>query len=215
TYDDSFLMGDLDGDGVDDITVNTYNDASYGYAYDPNLMVYNWDSFFPELPTYLQASPWVAAKNDPNSIWKTSTTFVNSASFSGGNDDGAFRFGFTNSLHDGNLDNSSMKRNTLDFSGSYNLTEKLKVSTSVIYTNNKAIGRYGTGYDGLNPMQAFRQWFNLATDMQRQKDAYFMTGQNISWNAYGFSQGPELISDPAYSDNYYFSRYQNFQNDER
>src|SRR5690606_1784717 len=76
TYGDSFLMADLDGDGVDVITVNTYNDASYGYAYDPNLMVYNWDSFFPELPTYLQASPWVAAKNDPNSIWKTSTTFV-------------------------------------------------------------------------------------------------------------------------------------------
>ena len=210
TFDDTFVMGDINGDGIDDITVNTYNDASYGAAFDPNLLVYNWESFFPQLPTYLQATPWVAAKNDPNYIWKTSTTFVNSAAFSGGNDQGSFRFGFTNSLHEGNLDNSSLKRNTLDFSGAYDFTDKLRVSTSVIYTNNKAIGRYGTGYDGLNPMQSFRQWWNVAADMQKQKEAYFLTGENISWNANAWND-----TRPAYSDNYYFSRYQNFQNDER
>lgn len=210
TFADSFVMGDIDGDGVDDITVNSYNDASYGAAFDPNLLVYNWDSFFPQLPTYLQKTPWVAGRNDPNYIWNTSTTFLNSVAFSGGNDQGTFRFGFTNSLHDGNLDNSSLKRNTLDFSGSYNLTEKLKVSTSLIYTNNKAKGRYGTGYDGLNPMQSFRQWFNIATDMQKQKDAYFLTGENISWNANAWND-----TRPAYSDNHYFSRYNNYQNDER
>lgn len=210
TFDDTFVMGDINGDGIDDITVNTYNDASYGAAFDPNLLVYNWESFFPQLPTYLQATPWVAAKNDPNYIWKTSTTFVNSAAFSGGNDQGSFRFGFTNSLHEGNLDNSSLKRNTLDFSGAYDFTDKLRVSTSVIYTNNKAIGRYGTGYDGLNPMQSFRQWWNVAADMQKLKDAYFLTGENISWNANAWND-----TRPAYSDNYYFSRYQNFQNDER
>lgn len=210
TFDDTFVMGDINGDGIDDIIVNSYNDASYGVAFDPNLMVYNWDSFFPQLPTYLQATPWVAGKNDPNYIWNTSTTFVNSVAFSGGNEKGSFRFGFTNSLHDGNLDNSSLKRNTLDFSGAYNFTEKLSVSTSVIYTNNKAIGRYGTGYDGLNPMQSFRQWFNIATDMQKQKEAYFLTGENISWNANAWDD-----TRPAYSDNYYFTRYQNYQNDER
>ena len=210
TFDDTFVMGDINGDGIEDITVNTYNDASYGAAFDPNLLVYNWESFFPQLPTYLQATPWVAAKNDPNYIWKTSTTFVNSAAFSGGNDQGSFRFGFTNSLHEGNLDNSSLKRNTLDFSGAYDFTDKLRVSTSVIYTNNKAIGRYGTGYDGLNPMQSFRQWWNVAADMQKQKEAYFLTGENISWNANAWND-----TRPAYSDNYYFSRYQNFQNDER
>lgn len=210
SFDDSFIMGDINGDGIDDITVNSYNDASYGAAFDPNLLVYNWDSFFPQLPTYLVPTPWVAGKNDPNTIWKTSSTFVNSAAFSGGNEKGSFRFGFTNSLHEGNLDNSSLKRNTLDFSGGYKLSEDLELNTSFIYTNNKAIGRYGTGYDGLNPMQSFRQWFNLATDMQKQKEAYFLTGQNISWNATQWDD-----TTPAYSDNYYFSRYQNFQNDER
>lgn len=209
-FDDTFVMGDINGDGIDDVIVNTYNDASYGAAFDPNLLVYNWESFFPQLPTYLQPTPWVAAKNDPNTIWKTSTTFVNSAAFSGGNEQGSFRFGFTNSLHEGNLDNSSLKRNTLDFSGAYNLTDDLTVTTSVIYTNNKAIGRYGTGYDGLNPMQSFRQWFNLSADMVKQRDAYFLTGENISWNANAWDD-----TRPAYSDNYYFTRYQNYQNDER
>lgn len=39
-------------------------DASYGGAFDPNRLVYQWDAFDPTSPTYGKATPWVAAKND-------------------------------------------------------------------------------------------------------------------------------------------------------
>ncbi len=186
-------------------------DASYGAEFDPNLMIYNWNAAYPLLSTFGQATPWVAGKNDPNSVWRNSMTYVNSASFAGSNDNGAFRFGFTNFMHDGSLENASINRNTLDFSGDYNFTDDFKVSTSLIYTNNRGKGRVGTGYDGWNPMQAFRQWWAMNVDLNEQRDAYFATRQNMTWNANW--DGESYI--PAYSDNYYWTRYENYQNDER
>ena len=206
----SFIYEDVDGDGIVDPIVYVYDDASFGAAFDPNLMVYNWDSFYPQLPTYLQKSPWVAGKSTPNDIWKTATTYVNSASFSGGNDEGAFRMGITNFLQNGALINSEIKRNTIDFNGEYKLTEKLKASASMTYTNNKGKGRVGTGYEGRNPMQGFRQWWNTAVDMEQQRQAYLLTGQNITWNVKDWQ-----TRSVGYSDNYYFNRYNNFQNDRR
>ncbi len=58
----SFLEEDVDGDGVPDLVVGTNNDASVGTAFDPSLMVYQWNSLYPQLPGYHKATPWVAAK---------------------------------------------------------------------------------------------------------------------------------------------------------
>lgn len=185
-------------------------DASYGAAFDPNLMVYQWNSLFEGLSTYGKATPWLAAKNDPNSIWGTSSTYVNSASFSGSNEDGGFRVSFTNNLTNGNLANSELKRNTLSFSGDYKITDNLKATASIIYTNNKGKGRVGTGYDGLNPMQAFRQWWQTNVDLKEQEQAYWLTKRNASWNVKSLTN-----SSPQYTDNYYWVRYENYQNDSR
>ena len=185
-------------------------DASYGPAFDPNLMVYQWNALFEGLPTYGQLTPWVAAKNDPNSIWGISTTFVNTAAFSGANEDGGFRLSVTNSLTDGNLVNSKLTRNTVSFGGDYKLSDRLKASGNIIYTNNKGKGRVGTGYDGLNPMQAFRQWWQVNVDLKEQEMAYKLLKRNASWNAKSY-----LNSTPQYTDNYYWTRYENYQNDSR
>ncbi len=207
---DSFYQYDLTGDGNLDILVVGELDASYGDPFDPNLMVYHWNSLFPQLPTYRQAAPWVAGKHTPNEIWKPSITFTNSASFSGSNEEGAFRLSFTHFEQNGNLVNSKLLRNTIDFSGEYKLARDLKVSANIAYTNNRGKGRYGTGYDGDNPMQAFRQWWQTNVDIYDQRDAYMLTGENLSWNT-------NHASDPfpVYTDNYYFMRYNNYETDSR
>lgn len=207
----SFYSGDIDGDGVDeDNIVYTYDDASFGDRFDPNKMVYNWDSQYPQLPGYLQPTPWVAGASTPNDIWGTSTTYVNSVSFTGGNDKGAYRLSYTNFLQDGSLRNSNLTRNTIDFSADYNLTEKLNVFGNITYTNSRGKGRALTGYDSRNPMQSFRQWWNLSVDMQKQKEAYESTGQNLTWNLKDWES-----QDVGYADNYYYNRDNNFQTDRR
>lgn len=201
---------DINGDGIlDNNIVYTYDDASFGSAFNPNLMVYNWDSQYPQLPGYLKPTPFVAGK-DPNYVWGPSATYQNSVAFSGGNEDGRFRLGYTNFNQDGGLPNSSIKRNTIDFSADYNLTDKLNIFGSVTYTNTRGKGRIFTGYESRNPMQGFRQWWNMSVDMEKQKQAYLLTGQNMTWNIKDFES--QAV---GYSDNFYFNRYENFQTDNR
>ena len=152
-YDDAtgyFGLADVNGDGIDDLTTPFTEDASYGAEFDPTLLVYQWNSIYPQLPGYQIATPWVAGANDPNSVWKTATTAVNSVALDGGTDKSTFRLAVTNLLQEGGLPNSSIKRNTINFSGSHDLTEKLTASTTFTFTKTDGKGRYGTGYDSNN-----------------------------------------------------------------
>ena len=63
TEDGYFDQSDVDGDGVLDNIVPTREDASVGAPFDPNLLVYQWDSYGdPTSPNYQKKTPWVAAQ---------------------------------------------------------------------------------------------------------------------------------------------------------
>lgn len=214
-YDDPtglFFLRDMNNDGTDDLVVPSTEDASFGARFDPNLMVYQWDSFYPDLDTYLQPRPWVAAKNLPDTFFETGATLFNTVSVDAGNEDGSFRMSYTDFTQSGILPNSEIKRDNFEFSGSYNLTEKLTASAKATYIRTTGLGRYGTGYDGLNVMQSFKQWYQVNADIQEQKDAYFQTRKNLSWNA---AEPTNPDQKPIFFDNPYWVRYENFQNDER
>lgn len=208
--DGPFDAVDVNGDGILDDAVPFYEDASYGGAFDSNKLVYQWNSLYPKLDTYQQATPWVAGENDPNYIWKTSSTATNSIDLSGGSDKGAFRLGFTNLIQKGNLPNSEIVRNSINFNGSLQLIEKLTASTSFNFIKTDGRGRYGTGYDDKNIMQQHRQWWQTNVDMKAQKDAYFQTRENVTWN-------PKSATDltPIFTDNAYWQRYENYETDTR
>ncbi len=205
-----FNGADINGDGIEDLYVMFGDDASYGAEFDPSLMVYQWNAFWEGLPTYGQATPWVAGKNDPNSIWKNTMSYSNSVAFSGNNENGSFRVGLTNYIDDGGIVNYYSKRNNIDISASYKLSDKLTVGTKFLYTDGSTKGRVGSGYDGLNPMQQFRQWWQVNVDMKELEQAYFITKRNATWN---ISDYDDLS--PLYSDNFYWTRYENYQNDSR
>lgn len=205
-----FLSGDVNGDGEDDLIIPTTEDASYGSAFDPNLMVYGWQSFYPELDTYQQAMPYIAGAHDPSYIFETTYTDTENIAVTSGGEMGSSRISFTRFNQTGILPNSEINRNTIDFAGTLNLTEKLSASAKAIYTKTNGLGRFGTGYDAENLMTNFRQWWSATTDLKAQKDAYFQTGRNITWNPFG----PDNTA-PIYWDNPYFSRFENYNNDER
>lgn len=210
-YDDPYFLNyDINGDGTIDQVVPFTEDASYGAAFDPNLNVYQWNSIFPQLPGYGVATPWVAAKNNPNTFFVDALTTTNSVSFGKSTEDSTFRLGFTNKLQEGIIPNALLKRNTLTFSASQKMNEKLTVSGDISYTNNIGRGRNGTGYSSGNPMQAFRQWWQTNVDVQEQKAAFFSTGQNITWNV---NSSDDLS--PIYTDNVYWNTYKNYQTDSR
>ena len=205
---------DVDGDGIDDPCTPTTEDASFGLAFDPNFMVYTWESLYPELSTYGQKSAHVAGANNPLYFFEQSANINNSVAIDGGNDNGSFRLSATQFSTKGIVPGSSLKRNNFSFTGSLKASDKLTVSSTAQFIQQAGRGRYGTGYDSRNPNQSFRQWFNVGVDMAKQKEAYELTGKNITWNPFGYGYGDDATK-PIYFDNPYFSVLENYQTDQR
>jgi TonB-linked SusC/RagA family outer membrane protein len=204
---------DLGNGAGEQLASPVYEDASYGAPLD-GTMAYDWRSIYPQLSTYGQLFPQVAPPNTAVDFFETSRLMTTNVSVDGGSDKAIYRLSYTNMDQNGILPNSNIKRNTVSFNGGYNVTEKLRVSSMVSFTLTEAIGRYGTGYDNRNPNQSFRQWWNVATNIEEQRRAYEQTGLNITWNPYA-SLDPERATRPHYFDNPYFNRYENFNSDER
>ena len=213
TYGDDIHPGlehwDWNGDGTDDYIVPTYEDASMGEAFDPSLMVYQWNAFIPGLNTFGKATPWVAAEHDPYYFFNKSNTFSNSIQVSGGGEKSTYRLSYQNLDQTGILPNSHLNKNNISLSGSYDITDKLKVTTFANYINTSTTGRNSTGYAG-NIMSSFRQWWQVNVDILEQKDAFDLLGTNATWNM----NGPSDLA-PAYWDNFYWQRYKNYETDTR
>ncbi|RDC64485.1 SusC/RagA family TonB-linked outer membrane protein [Adhaeribacter pallidiroseus] len=205
-----FNQRDINGDGTPDLVVPFTEDASYGAAFNPGLLVYQWNSLDPLSPIYRSPTPWVAAKNGPSYFLKNAVGLNNNITIDGGNEAGTFKLGYTNTKDQGILPNSEINKNMVNFAGSLNLTPKLTTSANINFTKIDGRGRYGTGYDSWNPMQQFRQWFQTNVDIKEQKEAYFRNRQNITWNT---RSATDLR--PIYSDNPYWVRYENYETDER
>ncbi len=206
---------DLDGDGTDELVVPTTEDASRGEAFDPNLLVYQYESFVPESKYYGQPFAFTAGANGAETFFETGVNYTNSIDITGGTEKGTYRFGYTNQDISGVMPNSSISRNNYIFNGSYDILENLTITTSANYINSKGKGRPSTGYSD-NIMSSFRQWYNVGVDMKAQKDLYFKTKRNVTWNPNGWDDtNKEWDPVPAYWDNPYWTRYENYETDER
>lgn len=201
---------DFDGDGIIDYVVPTTEDASYGGQFNPNLNVYHWDSFVPESPNFGKKRPWVAAENTPVDFFETQTTLNNSISFAGGNENTTFRLSYTNLDVDDIMPNSSMKKHTVNFTGSSKLTDKLTADVLFQYNIQDVVGRFSTGYSD-NLMTQFRQWWQVNVDVKALEDIYDQTHRNYTWNPADYTDPLT----PIYWDNPYWTRYENYNSDNR
>lgn len=217
---------DINNDGINDLVVPLGEDASYGRRFDPNLMVYQWDAFDPTSPNFGKATPWVAGANDPTAFFEKPLSNTQSIVISNSYDKGSFKLGYNRDDQNGILPNSNILKHVVNFGSTYKITDKLTAGADVNYSLVNGRGRYGTGYNGesaYNPMSNFRQWWQTNVDVKELEAAYFrgkartaanpaFAGQeNITWNPASYAVG----SAPAYWDNPYFSRYENFETDSR
>ncbi len=208
--DGHFLYRDINGDGTPDLVDPMSEDASYGAAFDPNLMVYQWDAFDSTSPYYLKPKPWVVAAHDPTSYFEKPFGYNTSIFVDGGNDKATFKLGYTRNDDKGILPNSRVLKDMINFNSTYNITTKLSAGGSFNFVKINGLGRYGTGYDAKNPATNFRQWWEVNNDVLELKDAYFRTKRNITWN---WADPTDL--EPIYWDNPYWDRYENYETDSR
>jgi TonB-linked SusC/RagA family outer membrane protein len=203
-----FDEDDIDGDGIDDLLVPYYEDASRGAKLDGTL-VRQWDSFYPSSPNFGKKTPYLPAQNGPASFFETGVGLTNSIDVSGGGAASTFRLGYTNTDQTGTQPNSLMQRNNITFSGSLGLLKNLNVSASANYIHTYTKGRPSTGYND-NAMTMFRQWYQANVDIKMMEHLYKSGDGNATWNRVAHDNAA-----PAYWDNLYWARYENYEDDTR
>ena len=183
-------------------------DQSWGPKLD-GRPVRQWYSYFEDHPNFGEETPWVAHPDNIDNFYQTGVTFNNNVSFSGGNDNGTFRLSYTNLDQKGIMPNSELTRNTINFNGTYFLTDKLSASAGVNYVRSAAEGRPQQGYgDIIVQFNHFGQ--RQLSDAELRNYYVEATGEQRSWNR--LSEGTAA---PLYADNPYWIRNRNFQNDSR
>ncbi|MBE7634815.1 SusC/RagA family TonB-linked outer membrane protein [Tenacibaculum finnmarkense] len=196
---------------------NYDSDGSGGPKYDGSLK-YHWDAFDTTSPNFGKKRAYVAAKNGPSSLFKTSFTKTNSISIQKGDQSKNMTFTYENFDSDWILPNSELEKNNFSLKVNYDLTPKLHTSFYSSLTLQDTQGRNTTGYSD-NLMSMFRQWWNVDVDVLEQKDSYFRNKAiasadnrygNISWN-----RKSPTNSKPAYWNNPYFQLYENAGSDNR
>ncbi|RRQ47034.1 SusC/RagA family TonB-linked outer membrane protein [Chryseobacterium sp. SC28] len=215
-YDPSFYTEPPAPDGHP--YANFAEDASWGPAFDPNLLVYQWDSFDPSSPNYGKATPWVAAKNGPIEFFNTPVTYNNTVSLEKGVKGKNILFTYDNMTSDGLVPNSHLTKNTMSLKVNYDLTDKLHTSFYTTLTLQETKGRNVTGYSD-NLISGFRQWWQTNVDVKALQSAYNYGIRNAtSANNYGNVTWNRISSEdgtPIFWNNPYFQVNENYSTDDR
>ncbi|MBP1616768.1 MAG: SusC/RagA family TonB-linked outer membrane protein [Bacteroidetes bacterium] len=217
------LYGGGYGSDFEQVTINgtTYNypdlatDESWGPKYEGQTVL-GWYDLAKWEANEKSGNPttsiWQTPKNDFDTFFETGVSYTNNISLSNATDRSSVRFSYTNSDLKGYMPNSSLRKNIFSVSASSSsLDKKLEVFSTVNYFNSAAKGRSETGYADNNVMQKFVQWGHRELDMKELKALYIMPdGTQASWNRSSWDDPT-----PAYSNNPYWSRYKNYENDSR
>lgn len=202
-------------EGKDYLVIDYAMDESWGPAYTTDLGEYGgvlrynafdkWDT-----ENYLKPKPWEPAQNDVEKFFETGVLYTNNIAMTGGTEASAFRLSYTNQTGNGYMPNSRMEKHTVSFSGDAKLGDKLKAFSTMNFTRTDFTGRPETGYGDNNPMVRFNQWGQRQLDMEEQKSYMNPDGTQRTWNRNAWDDPA-----PVYSNNPYWSRYKDYQNDSR
>ncbi len=143
-------------------------------------------------------TPFVHHENPALTFFETGQTFQNSLSFTGGNDLGNFRVSYGNLSNKGISPNTDLFRNNVSMSGSYKLSNFLKVDANAQYIQTQSNNRVVNGYGTESVMYLFT-WYGMNINTESLKD-YWQRGLE------GFQQ---FNYNYNYHDNPYFNMYEN------
>ncbi|AWG25307.1 SusC/RagA family TonB-linked outer membrane protein [Flavobacterium kingsejongi] len=200
-------------------TINgqTYNiadyatDSSWGPKYDANLKYLPWNAFDTEFPNdHLKEKSWVSPKNDVKSFFNTGVTRNNSIALSKSFQDGSLRFSYGNTQTEGIVPNSKLQKNTFNLNVNSKLTDRLKAEAMVNFTQTKGFNRPEVGYGDNSLAQKFFHFGQRQLDYNDLKAYKLANGNQRSWNRTAYDDAT-----PAYSDNPYWTVYENTSEDKR
>lgn len=212
------LYGGGYGNSFEQVNINgtTYNivDYSMDESWGPRLdgtPVLHWDAFDPEFPNdYLNPRPWSYPDNDAMSLFNVGITYTNSVTFANANENTNFRVSLANVNQSGILPNTNLERTNVGMSLGHKFNEKFSVKSNFNYTRTYGKNRPEQGYGDNSIPQKIWQWGQTQLDYSRLKNYKLANGLQRTWNRNSWDDGT-----PLYSDNVYWTLYENISTDER
>ncbi|MET0638041.1 MAG: SusC/RagA family TonB-linked outer membrane protein [Chitinophagaceae bacterium] len=137
---------------------------------------------------------WTPDKDNLKNFLQTGNTFTNNVALVGSNKDGDFRLSFTNLEQKGIVPNTDLGRNTISFSGGYNLTNKLTARAFVSYIKSESDNRPSISYGTESIMYLFNCWLPASVsvaDMKRVWQTGLEGQKQYGWN-YNYHDNPYL-----------------------
>ncbi|WP_220392796.1 SusC/RagA family TonB-linked outer membrane protein [Chitinophaga lutea] len=201
------------------INGQTYKIVDYGMdeSWGPKLdgtPVLHWYNLDPEYTdTYLKPEPWAYPKHDVTSFFRTGIASTNNVSISGGGENQTFRLSYTNRTVRGTVPNSSLHRNTINFSGSSRFSRFL-ATANFNYVKNQSTGRPWTGASNRNIMLEAFQWGQTQIDYDKLREYKRPDGTPRAWNRNSW-ENTTIGRSTKYIDNPYWSAYESYLKENR
>lgn len=139
-------------------------------------------------------TPWLPDIDGVAKFFQTGRTITNNVALVGSNKEGDFRLSYTNLDQTGIVPNTDLKRNTVSFSGGYNLTDKFSARAFVSYIKSNSGNRPSISYGTENIMYLFTSWFPRSvklSDMKRLWQPGLEGIRQFGWN-YNYHDNPYL-----------------------
>lgn len=154
----SFEYVDGNGGGTfDDV------DESWGPPLDAGLLIPQFNS--PMVNGVRVPTPWVSNPDNVDYFFQGGRTLTTNASMSRSGQNYNFRLSASRLDQEGTVPGFEMGRTTLGINGGMDVTNRLRATTSVQYTDMTTDGRPGIGYAGTNPLTQMI-WFGRQVDIR-------------------------------------------------
>lgn len=110
-------------------------------------------------------TPWLNDANGIEDFFQTGRTLTNNVALMGSNQQGNFRLSYTHLDQTGTVPNTDLRRNTVSFTGGYNLTDKFSARAFVSYIQSASDNRPSLSYGTENIMYLFNCWLPRSVSM--------------------------------------------------
>ncbi len=168
-----------------------------GPELDKGLTAVQWnsprDANGNKVPTELKSY-----KDNMKNFLQTGITSTNNIAISGSNDKSTYRVSYNLMTNKGLIPNSDLNRHSLSAAATYDITNKVKLSTNLNFVRSQSDNRPSTANRGANPIEAVYQWSHI--DVRDLKDYWLpgneqikqlspTNGDNPYFLAYGINNG--------------------------
>lgn len=129
--------------------INTSTGVAAGRAWGPKFNGQSYFQYDPNTPNNIatERTPWVAQPNYIKGFFQTGVTFTNSLAIEGGNDKGSARLSISHLKNTWIIPNTGYERLSAALSVNQKITDRLKISGKVTYTNKKSDNLPSAGYN--------------------------------------------------------------------